>query len=131
MEENFKFEIISPEKIIFSGEAAMVTIPAYEGDIGILKNHISLITFLRPGILRLKKSEGNSEEFLVQDGTAEYFNDALSVLSTSIINLKNISKEFLDNLNKNTKNKLADSNVTDHERFKLNHQLDAIKEIRA
>ena len=54
MEDNFKLEIISPEKIIFSSDAKMVTIPSYEGDMSILKNHISIITFLRPGIIKIK-----------------------------------------------------------------------------
>tara|TARA_B100001996_G_scaffold314773_1_gene257493 strand:+ start:77 stop:253 length:177 start_codon:yes stop_codon:yes gene_type:complete len=55
MEENFKFEIVSPEKIIFSDNVTLVTLPSYEGDMSILKNHISIITFLRPGIIRVKK----------------------------------------------------------------------------
>ena len=63
MENNFKIEIISPEKIIFSDEAKMVTLPSYEGDMSILKNHISIITFLRPGIIKVQKNDGNFEEF--------------------------------------------------------------------
>ena len=131
MEENFKLEIISPEKIIFSGDAKMVVLPSYEGDMSILKNHISIITFLRPGIIKVKKNDENLEEFFVQDGTVEYFNDSLAVLSASAANVKNLSEEFLDNLNKDTQNKLADKNITDHDRYVLNHKLDAIKEIRA
>ena len=130
MENNFELEIISPEKIIFSDNPTMVTLPSYEGDISILKNHISIITFLRPGIIRVKKNDGNSEEFFVQDGTLEYFNDSLVVLSTSAINVKDLSKEFVDNLNKDTQNKLTDKNITDHDRYILNHKLDALKEIR-
>ena len=61
MEENFKFEIISPEKIVFSGDVIMITLPSYEGDMSILKNHISTINFLRPGIIKVKKNEGNHE----------------------------------------------------------------------
>ena len=83
MEENFKFEIISPEKIIFSDNATMATLPSYEGDISILRNHISIITFLRPGIIKVKKKEENYEEFFVQEGTVEYFNESLVVLSAS------------------------------------------------
>ena len=73
MEDNFKLEIISPEKIIFSDEnVTMVTLPSYEGDMSILKHHISIITFLRPGIIKIQKNDGNFEEFFVQDGTVEY-----------------------------------------------------------
>ena len=81
MEENFKFEIVSPEKIIFSNDIKMARLPSYEGDMSILKNHISIITFLRPGIIKIHKKDENTEEFFVQDGTVEFFNDSLVVLS--------------------------------------------------
>ena len=130
MEDNFKLEIISPEKIIFSDNTKMVTLPSYEGDMSILKNHISIITFLRPGIIKVQKNDGNFKEFFVQDGTVEYFNDGLVVLSTSAISVQDLSKEFVDNLNKDTQDKLADKNITDHDRYVLNHKLDVLKEIR-
>ena len=130
MEENFKIEIISPERIIFSDETKMVTLPSYEGDMSILKNHISIITFLRPGIIKVKKNDGNFEEFFVQDGTVEYLNDDLVVLSASAIGVKDLSKEFVDNLNKDTQDQLTDKNITDHDRYVLNHKLDVLKEIR-
>ena len=130
MEDIFKLEIISPEKIIFSEDVKMVTLPSYEGDMGVLKNHISIITFLRPGIIKAQKKEGSFEEFFVQDGTVEYFNDNLVVLSASAINTKDLSKEFLHNLNDDTKNKLAEKDIEDHDRYILNHKLDVIKDIR-
>ena len=164
MEDIFKLEIISPEKIIFSEDVKMVTLPSYEGDMGVLKNHISIITFLRPGIIKIQKNDGNFEEFFVQDGTIEYFNDSLVVLSTSVIkvqkkegnindffvqdgtveyfnnnlivlsasamNIKDLSKEFVDNLNKDTQEKLTDKNITDHDRYILNHKLNVLKEVR-
>ena len=130
MENNFKIEIISPEKIIFSDNATMVTLPSYEGNMSILKNHISIITFLRPGIVKVQKKDGNFENFFVQDGTVEYFNDSLVVLSASAINVKDLSKEFVNNLNKDTEDKLADKNITDHDRYVLNHKLDVLEEIR-
>ena len=130
MENNFKLEIITPEKIIFSNNVNNITLPSYEGDMSILKNHISIITFLRPGIIKVQKNDGNSEKLFVQDGTVEYFNDNLVVLSASAVNLKDLSKEFVDNLNKDTQDKLADKNITDHDRYVLNHKLDVLKEIR-
>jgi len=130
MEDNFNLEIISPERIIFSDEAKMVTLPSYEGDMSILKNHISIITLLRPGIVRVQKNDGNFKEFFVQDGTVEYFNDSLVVLSASAINVKDLSKEFVDNLNKDTQDKLTDKNIADHERYVLHHKLDVLKEIQ-
>ena len=130
MEDIFKLEIISPEKIIFSEDVKMVTLPSYEGDMGVLKNHISIITFLRPGIIKVQKKEGNINDFFVQDGAVEYFNDNLIVLSFSAMNIKDLSKEFVDNLNKDTQEKLADKNITDHDRYVLNHKLDVLKEMR-
>ena len=130
MDENFKLEIISPEKIIFSGDAKIVVLPSYEGDMSILKNHISIITFLRPGIIKVQINESDFNEFFVQDGTVEYFNDTLVILSASVINLKDLSKQFLENLNKETEGKLLQKDITDHDRYILNHKLDAIKEIR-
>ena len=130
MEDNFKLEIIRPEKIIFSDNAKMITLPSYEGDLSILKNHISIITLLRPGIIKVQKNGGNFEEFFIQDGTVEYFNDSLVVLSASAINVKDLSREFVDNLNQDTQKKLTDKNITDHDRYILNHKLDVLKEIR-
>ena len=130
MEDNFKFEIVSPEKVIFSDNTTMVTLPSYEGDMSVLKNHISIITFLRPGKIKVKKNNENIDEFFVEDGIVEYFNDSLVLLSVSALNVKDLSKEFLDNLSKDTQDKLIQKDISDHERYILNHKLDALKEIR-
>ena len=130
MEENFKLEIISPEKRIFSGDIKMAVIPSYEGDMSILKNHISIITFLRPGIIKVQSNENNFSQFFVEDGTVEYFNNSLVVLSASAINIKDLSKEFMENLNKETEEKLSQKDITDHDRYILNHKIETIKEIR-
>jgi len=130
MEDNFKIEIISPEKIIFSDSAKMIKIPSYEGDMSILKDHISIITFLRPGLVKVEKINNDFEEFFVQDGTIEFFNNTLILLSASAINLKNLSKEFLENLNKEAEKELSKENITDQDRYILNHKIDTIKELR-
>ena len=130
MEDNFKIEIISAERIIFSDEAKMVTLPSYEGDMSILKNHISIISFLRPGKVKIKKNDESLEEFFIEDGTIEFIEDNLVILSSSAMNLKNISKEFLDNLFKTTQDSLNKQNITDHDRYILNHKLDVLKEVR-
>ena len=129
MQEGFKLEIITPEKVIFSDEVPMATIPSYEGDMTILKDHISIITFLRPGIIKTKKNDGNSENFFVQDGTIEFFNNKLVILSASAINIKNVTKDFLQNLNEESQNKLQQKEISDYDRYMLNHKIDTIKEI--
>ena len=128
MEDNFKFEIISPERIVLSEEVLMVTFPSYEGDMSILKNHISIITFLRPGIIKVEK-KNNLEKFFVQDGTIEFFNNNLTVLSSSVINIKELTKDDVNKINKETEEKLQNSNINDQDRYILNYQLEALKEI--
>ena len=130
MEETFKFEIISPEKIIFSNNTTMVTLPSYEGDMSVLKYHISIITFLRPGIIKVQTSKNDFEEFFVQDGIVEYFNDSLVTLSASAINVKSVSKDFINNLSKDTLDELAEKDITDHYRYILNHKLNVLEKIR-
>ena len=130
MDNSFKIEIISPEKIEFSENTTMTTLPSYEGDMSVLKNHIPIITFLRPGIIRIVNNQGALDEFFVQDGTVEFFQDTLAVLSSSVKNLKDLSKEFLQNLIKETKDKLVQKDISDHERFILSQKLDVLKEIR-
>ena len=126
MEDNFRTEIVSPEKVIFSGSCVMTTLPAYEGDMSILKNHISIITFLRPGIIKVQKKDISFDEFFTQDGTIEYFNNNLVILSASVNNLKNLSKDFISNLANETKNKLDNKDISDHERYILNHKIDVL-----
>ena len=131
MEDNFTLQIISPEKILFSDSVKMVTIPSYEGDMSILKNHISIISFLRPGRVKIKKNDESLEEFFLDDGTIEFVEDNLVILSSSAMNLKNVSKEFLDDLLKNTQDSLNAQNITDHDRYILNHKLDVLKEVNS
>ena len=130
MENKFQVEIISPEKIIFSNKTDMVTLPSYEGDMSILKNHISIITFLRPGIIRAKINDESFLEFFAEDGTVEFFNDNLVILSTSAIKTKDLSKENIETLNNTTQDKLSKKDITDHDRYILNHKLDVLKNIR-
>jgi ATP synthase F1 epsilon subunit len=130
MEDNFKFEIITPEKIIYSDNVKMVKVPSYEGDMSILKNHIPTISFLRPGIVKIEKNDGNTESFFTQDGTVEFFNNNLILLSAFIENVKKLSKEFFDELEQNVQKKLEEKEITDQDRYLLNHKLETIKEIR-
>ena len=78
----------------------------------------------------LEKNDGSFNEFFVQDGTVEFFKNILVLLSSSVENVKNLSKEFIENLSKDTQNKLSDDNITDHDRYVLNHQLETLKEIK-
>ena len=130
MENNFKIEIISPEKIIFSDETKTVKVPSYEGDMSLLKDHISIISFLRPGIVKVEKKDGSFENFFVEDGIVEFFNNTLVLLSATAKSVKDISKEFLDVLIKNTEEEIKKENKSDRDHYVLNHKLDVIKDIK-
>ena len=130
MENIFKIEIISPAKVIFSNDSKMVKLPSYEGDMSILKDHISIITFLRPGMVQVEKKDSNIEEFFAEDGTVEFFNNTLVLLSESVVNTKNLSKEFISSLSKNTQDKLNNKNISDQDIYILNHKLDVLRGIQ-
>ena len=130
MEKNFKLEIISPEKIVFSDNVNSVTFPSYEGDMSVLKDHISIITFLRPGTIKVQKNDLSTEEFFVQDGTIEFLNNNLVILTASASNVKDLTREYIEDLSKNTSERLLDKNISDHDRYILNHKLQVLNEIR-
>ena len=128
MSDNFIVEIISPEKLILRSEAAEITIPSYEGQMGILKDHISLITFLRPGLITIKK---NKEEivFFVEEDTVEFSNNNLLILSSTIKSLDNFDSNSIDIIIKNSLEKMSNTQITDKEKYLLSHKLDVLKEI--
>ena len=96
MSDKFRIEIISPDKLIFNSEANEVTIPSYEGQMGILKDHISLITFLRPGIISIKNQE--KKEYFVEEGTVEFSNNKLLILTSTAKDLINLDQNFIQDL---------------------------------
>ena len=92
MSEIFTVEIISPDNSIIETEASEVVIPSYEGEMGILKDHVPLITFLRPGFIKINNDAG--EIFYVEDGTVEFTDNNLLVLTSTAVDLKNLEKQF-------------------------------------
>ena len=127
MSDKFKVEIISPEQKILNTEASEVTIPSYEGQMGILKDHIPLITFLRPGFISVKnKVEIN---YFVEEGTVEFSDNSLLILTSSAKDLKNLQKNSLNNLLEEAERKIKDGNSTDKERFVLSHKVQSLREI--
>ncbi len=127
MSDKFKVEIISPEQKILNTEASEVTIPSYEGQMGILKDHIPLITFLRPGFISVKnKVEIN---YFVEEGTVEFSDNSLLILTSSAKDLKNLQKNSLNNLLEEAERKIKDENFTDKEKFVLSHKVQSLREI--
>ena len=130
MEDTYKIEIISPEKVIFSDENVQeVVLPSYEGEMGILKDHIPIISFLRPGIVKILKSTENVNSFFVQDGIIEFYNNNLTILSSKIINIKNFNKESIDQLVMETEKILKDEKLNDDNRYLANHKIDVLRSL--
>ena len=129
MDENFKLDIISPEKTLFSDDVLMVTIPAVEGDMGILKNHINLITFLKPGIINVQLKDKSSEELYVEEGTVEFSNNILTVLSSTVFKINELSKELVQEMIEKADKEINSNNLTDKNQFILSHKISVLKNI--
>ena len=132
MSEKFTVEIISPDKTIIKTETSEVQIPSYEGEMGILKDHIQLITFLRPGIIKIKND--NEKEFFVEEGTVEFSNNNLLILTSKAKDLSNVDKKSLSTLLSEAEKKISDNKLTDKERrlirdFEESIKIDTLKNI--
>ena len=130
MEDTYKIEIVTPEKIIFSDDKVLeVILPSYEGEMGILKDHISIISFLRPGIIKILKSSENINSFFVQDGIIEFYNNNLTILSSNIINIKDFNKDNIDQLIIETEKILNNETLDDDNRYLANHKINALRSL--
>ena len=129
MDENFKLDIISPEKTLFSDDVLMVTMPAVEGDMGILKNHINFITFLKPGIINIQLKDKSSEELYIEEGTVEFSNNILTILSSTVFQLNELSKDLVQKMIEETDKEINSNDLTDKHRFILSHKLSVLKSI--
>lgn len=127
MLDKFQVEIISPDRSIFKTDASEVTIPSYEGEMGILKDHISLITFLRPGLIKII---GDKEKiFFVEEGTIEFSDNNLLILTSTARELANIEKIQLDDLLKDAEKKINKDETTDKEKYLLSYKIETLKNI--
>ena len=128
MSENFSVEIISPDKSVLKSSASEVTIPSYEGQMGILKNHIPLITFLRPGLIKIQ-GDNKKEIFFVEDGIAEFSEDILLILTSTAKNFDSLDNASIQEIIKNSEKKLSQPDITDKDRYLLNYKIDTLKNI--
>ena len=117
MSEEFKVEIVNPEKSFLSKEdATEVVVPAFEGEMGILKDHISIISFLKPGIIAIQSKSGE-DKFYVEDGIVEFKDNNLSILTSSIFNLNDLEKNKLQDLLKSAEEELNKSEINDQSKY--------------
>ena len=128
MSEEFKLEIVNPEKsFLVKDDVLEVVIPAFEGEMGILKDHIQLITFLRPGLIKLI---GDVEKkFFVEEGTVEFANNQLLILTSSAKDISDIKKNSLDILIDEAEKKSKSKEITDKERYLISHKIDTLRNI--
>ena len=129
MSEEFKLEIVNPEKSFLSKEdTTEVLVPAYEGDMGILKDHISIISFLKPGILKVFSKNGE-DKYYVEDGIIEFKDNTLSILTSSIFNLDKIDRSYVSQSLSDTEKLLSKEDLDDQSRFLISQKIDVLKSI--
>ena len=127
MSETFIVEIISPDQTILKQEANEATIPSYEGQIGILNDHIPLITFLRPGIITIKSNV--EKKFYVEEGTVEFSNNNLLILTSTARDLANLDKVLVNDLIKKAEFQLNNTDITDKDRYMVSYKIETLREI--
>ncbi len=128
MSEAINLEIISPDKVIIKTEAEEVSIPAFEGQMTILKDHVPLITYLRPGLVEVKIKNVN-EKFFVEDGTVEFSKNNLLILSSTALNIKDLTNQGKEKIIKETQDKLNDKEINDKEKYILSYKIDTLQKI--
>jgi F-type H+-transporting ATPase subunit epsilon len=127
MSDKFTIEIITPDKTILKSEATEVTIPSFEGQMGILKDHIPLITFLRPGIIIVQNQE--EKKYFIEEGTVEFSDNNLLILTSTAKDLKNMEKNSINDLIDQAEKKLKDSGLSDKDKYVMSYKIDTLKEI--
>ena len=127
MSEEYSLEIVNPEKSFLSkNDVTEVVVPAFEGEIGILKDHISIISFLKPGIIKVFSKSGE-DSYYVNDGIIEFKNNNLSILTSLILNLKDIDKGKISEIQKSAEEELGNSEISDQERYLLDQKIEVLK----
>ena len=129
MSDEFKIEIVNPDKSFLSKEdVTEVIVPAFEGEMGILKDHISIISFLKPGIITIQAKSGE-EKYYVEDGIVEFKNNNLSVLTSSILNLRDIEKNKLEDLLKIAEEEANKVDLSDELKYLADQKVETLKSL--
>ncbi len=129
MSEEFKVEIVNPEKLYLSKEnVTEVVVPAFEGEMGILKDHISIISFLKPGIIKVW-SNSEKNKYFVEDGIVEFKDNNLSILTSSIYNMSDLDKNTIDQKVKEAEKELSIDNIDDQKRYLIDQKIEVLKSL--
>ena len=127
MSEEFKIEIVNPEKsFLVKDDVSEVVVPAYEGEMGILKDHISIISFLKPGIIKILSKSGD-ESYYIEDGIVEFKNNNLSILTSSIFNIVDMDKSKQQDLLKQAEEESGKEEISDQSRYLIDQKIEVLK----
>ena len=129
MSEEFKIEIVNPEKsFLVKEDVSEVVVPAFEGEMGILKDHISIISFLKPGIIKISSKSGD-ESYYVEDGIVEFKNNNLSILTSTIFNIMDLDKPKLEDLLKKAEEEANRTEISDQLKYLADQKVQALRSI--
>jgi len=129
MSEEFKIEIVNPEKsFLVKEDASEVVVPAFEGEMGILKDHISIISFLKPGVIKILSKSG-AENYYVEDGIVEFKNNNLSILTSSIFNLTDLDKSKQQDLLKLAEEEAGKPDITDQSKYLVDQKIEVLRSL--
>jgi|TARA_B100001057_G_scaffold56710_1_gene50235 F-type H+-transporting ATPase subunit epsilon/F-type H+-transporting ATPase subunit delta len=127
MSEEFKIEIVNPEKsFLIKEDVSEVVVPAFEGEMGILKDHISIISFLKPGIIKISSKSGD-ENYYVEDGIVEFKNNNLSILTSTILNVADIDKSKQEDLLKQAEEESGKTEISDQSKYLADQKIEVLK----
>ena len=130
MSNVFKVEIVNPEKSFLSREdATEVVVPAFEGDMGILKDHIPIISFLKPGLLKVVDVKAIEETYYVEDGIIEFKNNCLSILTSNILDIKKIDKNKLRDILTEAEEESQNQDMSDQAKYLVDHKIEVLKSL--
>lgn len=129
MSEEFKIEIVNPEKsFLVKEDVSEVVLPAFEGEMGILKDHISIISFLKPGIIKILSKSGD-ENYYVEDGIVEFKNNNLSILTSSIFNLTDLDKSKQQDLLKLAEEEAGKPDISDQSKYLVDQKIEVLRSL--
>ena len=129
MSEEFKVEIVNPEQsFLIKEDVTEIVVPAFEGEMGILKDHISIISFLKPGLIKIFSKDGE-EKYYIEDGIVEFKNNSLSVLTSSIFNIKNFDKRKINELLKEAEENSKSNEISDQNKYLVDQKIEVLKSI--
>ena len=130
MNNGFKLEIVNPEKSFLSKEnVSEVVVPAYEGEMGILKNHISIISFLKPGLVKVFETDSKEENYYVEDGIIEFKNNCLSILTSNIFDINKIDKKEVSNILAKAEKDVQNSDISDQAKYLIDYKIEVLKSL--